>query len=646
MNAMLNESNDTEASEAKPHRATYSPEDNKLRIYPAYRLSREEFERIKAAGFKWAPKQELFVAPAWSPDREDAALDLCDAIEDEDTSLVDRASVRADRFEDYGDKRRADYERAQKAVEAIADNIPLGQPILIGHHSEKHARRDAERIENGMRRAVKMWDTANYWQQRAAGALANAKYKERPDVRARRIKTIEAEQRRQQRSVDESTRKLALWESVRNIEQARVIANVANPQVCRADGSGWTAYDVLQPDGERYSRCPSGWTWEQVRDVARRVYPRDVAYRERWLAHLANRLAYERAMLGETGYKAEPAKRATKAVLPLLNYAGKVSIQNPYHRGETSTHEAVGITRAQLADIPSEYKGTRVSADGTHRVRIAMAAYLMRAGALTNSADMNTRHSYPVVYLTDAKQHTPPSASAPADDETAVRIARAQDQVQRKNAAAARDREHNRAVIDATREPRTEPVREEKPAELEAMRKAAQDGVHIAVAPTLFPTPADVAAHVVELACIEPGMTVLEPSAGTGALVAAVIDAVDTEVVGYEINADLCALLSSKFPCYKLQARRADFLEVTEGMGQFPRVVMNPPFDNGADIRHVQHAFNMLAPGGRLVAIVANGPRQNAQLRPLASTWEELPAGTFAGTNVRAAIMVWDRATQ
>ena len=39
--------------------ATYSLEDNKLRFYPFHRLDKEDYERIRAAGFIWAPKQEL-----------------------------------------------------------------------------------------------------------------------------------------------------------------------------------------------------------------------------------------------------------------------------------------------------------------------------------------------------------------------------------------------------------------------------------------------------------------------------------------------------------------------------------------------------------------------------------------------------------
>jgi hypothetical protein len=167
--------------------ATYSPEDNKLRLYSTHRLDEETYRRVKAAGFIWAPKQQLFVAPMWTPDREDLLAELAGEIGDEDTSLVERAEERADRFDDYGAARAQDAEHAKRAVDAIAQHIPFGQPILVGHHSERHARRDAERIENGMRRAVKMWDTSQYWKARAA------KYKERPDVRARRIKGLESE---------------------------------------------------------------------------------------------------------------------------------------------------------------------------------------------------------------------------------------------------------------------------------------------------------------------------------------------------------------------------------------------------------------------------------------------------------------------
>ena len=70
--------------------------------------------------------------------------------------------------------------------------------------------------------------------------------------------------------------------------------------------------------------------------------------------------------------------------------------------------------------------------------------------------------------------------------------------------------------------------------------------------------------------------------------------------------------------------RCSDFLECSaEQLGAlFDRVVMNPPFGAGADIQHITHALKMLKPGGRLVALCANGPRQNAALRPLVDASE------------------------
>ncbi|WP_142244254.1 DUF3560 domain-containing protein, partial [Klebsiella pneumoniae] len=47
-----------------------------------------------------------------------------------------------------------------------ASAVPLGQPILVGHHSERRARRHAQKIESGMKRAVMLFERAEYWEQR------------------------------------------------------------------------------------------------------------------------------------------------------------------------------------------------------------------------------------------------------------------------------------------------------------------------------------------------------------------------------------------------------------------------------------------------------------------------------------------------
>ena len=215
--------------------ATYSPDDNKLRITSASRLDRATYDRVKEAGFRWAPKLKQFIAPMWTPLRADLCVELAGEIGDEDGSLIDRAEDRAERFEGYQESRADEAERASAQVRRIADGIPFGQPILVGHYSEVRARKDAERITNGMRKAVNAFEATAYWKHRAAAAIRHAKYKERADVRARRIKTIEADKRKQERVIAEAQTHLEAWQREGlTMEQALHVANFSYMSRCFA----------------------------------------------------------------------------------------------------------------------------------------------------------------------------------------------------------------------------------------------------------------------------------------------------------------------------------------------------------------------------------------------------------------------------
>jgi protein-L-isoaspartate O-methyltransferase len=657
--------------------ATYSPEDNKLRLYAVGRLPEDVYTRVRAAGFIWAPKQELFVAPAWTPDREDLLTELADVIDDEDTSLVDRAEQRAERFEDYSDSRREDAQRARAASDELSEQFAMGQPILVGHHSERRARRDAEKIQNNMRKAIRMWDTASYWQQRAKGAIHAAKYKELPGVRHRRIKKIEADKRRVERTKKESEQKLKLWASVSTLEQARRVANFANPGVCRNDhGSFWNAYDVLQPDEQRYKACPA-WTFEQVKEVAARVYPPSIANSERWIAHLDNRLAYERAMLGESGgiasdkwdirvggrvliggewvtvLKVNRAGGRINSVRTNARYAAIRGVEEIRDYQEPTDDEAQAAKARTklppLCNYPGD--GFRHMTAAEYKAHYRAGIYAINAGR--EYVDKNFDPKYaphrlrcdykrgngldchnPIgVYLTDEKTKFPPmKQDAPADAPTITPPTRDVDSIVPRQTKAA--------------EPEAE--------QFDAIRQTLKAGVVVVSAPQLFPTPPELARRVVDLADVQPGQRVLEPSAGTGNLVRAILSrfagADCGRVVAVEVNQQLSESLRQQRDKTlhanesNFDVRCADFLACNGDLGQFDRIVMNPPFSNGDDIRHITHAVKMLKPGGRLVAICANGPRQQEKLKPIASEWIDLEPGAFAssGTNVNAAIVVID----
>lgn len=152
-----------------------------------------------------------------------------------------------------------------------------------------------------------------------------------------------------------------------------------------------------------------------------------------------------------------------------------------------------------------------------------------------------------------------------------------------------------------------------------------------------FYTPVELANQVVQLAGIQRGQRVLEPSAGNGALIRALPH--DIDLVAVEINEKEAGKIPMP-PGHLLVV--SDFLQCNGDLGQFDRVVMNPPFTKGQDVKHIKHALKMLKPGGRLVSICGNGPKQRAALEDMALQWIDVPAGAFkeSGTNVSTAIVV------
>lgn len=161
-----------------------------------------------------------------------------------------------------------------------------------------------------------------------------------------------------------------------------------------------------------------------------------------------------------------------------------------------------------------------------------------------------------------------------------------------------------------------------------------------------FPSPPDVVARLMELADVQHGMRVLEPSAGKGAIAYACADAGAT-VDCYELmEANFVALAGDM----RLGAvRHMDFLaQVPEA--SYDRVVMNPPFAKQADIKHVLHALRFLKHGGLLVSVMAasaafRGNKLTQDFRDLirerGGDFEALPEGAFkaSGTMVRSLIV-------
>ncbi|TFH85226.1 DUF4942 domain-containing protein [Billgrantia azerbaijanica] len=153
-----------------------------------------------------------------------------------------------------------------------------------------------------------------------------------------------------------------------------------------------------------------------------------------------------------------------------------------------------------------------------------------------------------------------------------------------------------------------------------------------------YPTPPGLANKAAELAEIQPHHNCLEPSAGSGNIADMIPQSVCIEV--------------SKLHCQVLEAKgcnviEADFLQWAErAMGlctRFDRIVMNPPYSQGRWQAHTEAAATLLAPGGRLVAILPSSAQSTFHLPGLACRWDGPHDNQFAGASVSVSILIADK---
>jgi hypothetical protein len=140
----------------------------------------------------------------------------------------ERRLAKAERLREWAGKRDVRAEQASEASDAATAGIPFGQPILVGHHSERAHRRAIERGWNKMGEAVEHGRTAETFRSRADEIERQADgaiYSDDPDARERlteRIAALEAERDR------------------------RKAANVAYRREHKAELAAMSAYDRYQ----------------------------------------------------------------------------------------------------------------------------------------------------------------------------------------------------------------------------------------------------------------------------------------------------------------------------------------------------------------------------------------------------------------
>ena len=153
-----------------------------------------------------------------------------------------------------------------------------------------------------------------------------------------------------------------------------------------------------------------------------------------------------------------------------------------------------------------------------------------------------------------------------------------------------------------------------------------------------FETPENIALQLIELANIQKGETILEPSAGKGA------------IAKFMKGCD-CVELNEENRTYLIENNfnlvGKDFLEFSN---KYDVIIANPPFSKQQDITHVEHMME-LAP--KVVSVMSSSVlfRTNKktvnfrnEVKSLNGKFIKLPEKSFAesGTNVNACILLID----
>jgi Domain of unknown function (DUF3560) len=178
---------------------------------------------LKAAGFRWAPSLGAWIiqqsrdraAKTWKIDRAADGLhaagfqvevqidETLRAFAEAEAERDARAEARADRYAVRAERADAAAAAAYQAAHDEMDLIPPGQPILVGHHSERGHRAALKRIDNRMRRSIEEDAKATHYQRAAKVASRYSQRREAIRTTLRRIEKLEADQRQIDRYIAE-----------------------------------------------------------------------------------------------------------------------------------------------------------------------------------------------------------------------------------------------------------------------------------------------------------------------------------------------------------------------------------------------------------------------------------------------------------
>lgn len=111
----------------------------------------------------------------------------------------EKKQARIERLKNRASNARAKSNDFHESASKMASAIPFGQPILIGHHSEKSDRSYRNKIENKFRKSFEEQKKANYYEEKAKAAENNKSiYSDDPEAVKKLKEKLEVLEKRQE----------------------------------------------------------------------------------------------------------------------------------------------------------------------------------------------------------------------------------------------------------------------------------------------------------------------------------------------------------------------------------------------------------------------------------------------------------------
>jgi len=86
------------------------------------------------------------------------------------SNYEEKKAAKIERFSRLAAKNLKESDSRYQTAKAIGSFIPMGQPILVGHHSEGRHRSDLKKIDNNMRKSIEADKKAAYYANKAENA--------------------------------------------------------------------------------------------------------------------------------------------------------------------------------------------------------------------------------------------------------------------------------------------------------------------------------------------------------------------------------------------------------------------------------------------------------------------------------------------